>query len=156
VVAVIVLDASALIREWSNGWLNLRFGFGFLFGVGSVVFLLSLVWQAFIAYGVLPLVVVWRGRGRGRGEVWVGTAMAPLRLSRRLIRVQGRDVRVELRGAPYPQDGSVRIFYLRVTSGGASLVLRSRGAVDPQELQNFLVSCAVVFGGSPTSESKEP
>lgn len=152
VVAVIVFGASTFIREGPHGWLDLRFGFGFVCLVGSVVFLLSLCWQALVAYGAVPLVVVWRGSD----EVWAGTAMALLGLSRRRVRMRGRDVRVELLGAPYPQDGSLQIFYPRVTSGGASLDLRSRGAVDPQELQEFLVCCADAFGGSPTTASTDP
>ncbi len=152
-VAVVVFGASALILEWPSGWLNLHFGFGFgfVFGVGSAAFVLSLVWQALIAYGAVPLVVVWRGRS----DAWVGTAMAPVGLSRRRIRVQGRDVRVELLGAPHPQNASVQIVYPRVASGGASRHLRSRGAIDPQELQEFLVSCAVSFGAAPATESED-
>jgi hypothetical protein len=148
---VTVLGGWALTNEWSRGWTNLHFGFGFVFGLGSALIALHLGWKALIAYGVVPLVVIWRGRG----EVWVGTAMAPLGLSRRRIRVQGRDVRVEFLDAPRPQKTSGQIFYPRVSSGGQGLNLRTHGAIDPQELREFLVSCAVSFGAAPATESED-
>lgn len=151
-VAVVFLGTGTLIDDWPNGWPSVRFGFGFVCIVGSVIFCLSLVWQALIAYGLVPLVVVWR---RG-GAVWAGTVMATVGLSRRRLQLNGRDVKVELLGAPRPQEKSVQIFRPRITSGGVSLDLRSRGVIDQQELQEFLVSCADAYLGLPRTEGQEP
>ncbi len=151
-VVVIVLGGWALLNEYQHGWLNLHFGFGFICIVGTAAMALYLGWKALIAHGAIPLVVVWR-----RGDaLWAGTAMAPFGLSRRRIRLQGRDVRVKLLDAPRQRQASGQVFYPRITSGGASVDLRSHGEVDPQELQKFLVSCADAFGGFPATNSEGP
>lgn len=137
-LVAVVAGSQRLAIEWPDGRSSPYFVFGFVCVAGAAVALLSLIWQALIAYGIVPLVVVWRSGGR----VWFGSVVAFAGLSRRRELVPNGAVRVALLSTPGLEPKDVRVFRLLVTTGDASSEVRTRGAVDPQMLQTFLVSSA--------------
>lgn len=139
--AASALGIWALASEGPAGWLDLHDGIGFVLTVCSTALAINLVGKASIGYGVVPLIVVWRHGG----ATWAGTLTARWGLSRRRIRLDSRDIQVGLLDSARPQPKEGHIAYPRVTSGGASLELRTHGTVDAQELQEFLLSRAGAY-----------
>jgi len=133
-VVVAVSDASVVVVEDPRSSIDLRYGFAVAAVPVLAGFAAYLGWHSLVGYGLFPLVVVWRCGD----SVWVGTPFARAGISRKRLKVNGSDIRVESLDAIRKQPVSGHVAYRRVSSGGANIDLRTYGCLDADELQEFL------------------